>query len=124
MPDDPYTKREVDILVKGVNDNFERLFKRMDNQDNALSEIKNIQNDSKLEIAMIKDTIKDYNTLKEAVSSLVNYKWWLVGAIAVFAVLGGGFIALVEGRIDTKIQVGIDQAFNSRFAKVQVINNN
>lgn len=124
MADEPYTKREIDILIKGQNDNFDRLFKRMDNQDAVLANIQEGYNSNQREIDRINDTIKDYPEMKVTVSGLVNYKWWLIGAVAAFTILGGSIVLLFVSQINTKISQGIDNAFNQRFAKVQVINNN
>lgn len=124
MADEPYTKREIDILIKGQNDNFDRLFKRMDNQDAVLANIQEGYNSNQREIDHINDTIKDYPEMKLVVATLVNYKWWLIGAVAAFAVLGSSVVLLFEARIDNKITMGIESAVIQHFQKVQVINNN
>lgn len=120
----PYNKRESDILFKGINDNFDRLFDTLKGQDETLKRIEGNQNTNAMDILIIKDTIKDYPVYKATTDSLVNYKWWVIGAMAAFTILGGSVVLLFEAKIDTKISNGIDAAFNNKFAKVQVINNN
>jgi lysozyme family protein len=121
--DTNYSKREIDTFFMNQKESFDRLFTRMDNQDKTLSRIEINQNVNQLDIALVKDTIKDYGSLKEAVNSLTNYKWWIIGSIATFTALMTVVALLMNNQIDTKISVGIDSAFNTRFSKIQVINN-
>ena len=128
MAEEPYTKREQDIFFKNLGEKFEQLFDRLDKQDITLSRIESNQNDFQIRISKIEDTISDYPDYKKLVETLVNYKWWVVGAIAAFTVLGGSMFFLIKSQlsndIQNKISLGIDSAFNSRFSKIQVINNN
>lgn len=124
MSDEPYNKREIDIIIKGQNDSFDKLFDMLKEQNVTLKSIDTNLTTNQMEIALIKDTIKDYPDLKATVSGLVNYKWWIIGAVAAFAVLGGSVVLLFEARIDSKIYDGINDAVSQHFQKVQVINNN
>ncbi len=118
MADDtPYSKRELDTFQK-------EMFRRLDSQDMVLARIESTQGTNQIEIALIKDVLKDYPDMKVAVSSLTNYKSWIIGSIVTVITIGGIVVYLLNDKIDTKIAVGIDQAFNSRFSKIQVINNN
>jgi predicted PurR-regulated permease PerM len=124
MEEPAYNKRESDILFKGISDNFQRMFDRMDKQDIVLKSIDDNQNNNQREIDRIKDTIADYPYMKEAVNSLTNYKWWIIGSIATVIAIGAIVVYLVNDKIDTKISDGINSAFNTRFSKIQLINNN
>lgn len=127
----PYSKREQDVYFKNIDDNFQRLFKKLDSQDITLNLIAGNQNDNQIDIAVIKDTIKDYPELKEVVSSLVNYKWWLIGTVAAFTVLGGTTLLLIKNQlksnismeIDSKVPTGINDYFNNHFSNIKIINN-
>lgn len=124
MSDEPYNKRESDILFKGISDNFDRVLKGMEEQNKMLSTIQETQNSNQREIDRINDTIKDYPDVRAAVNSLTNYKWWIIGTIATIMAIGSIVVYLVNDKIDTKISDGINTAFNDRFSKIQVINNN
>lgn len=128
MDKDPYNKRETDILLKGVDDKLSDLLKHLDKQDRTLERIEVSQNDYQARLSKLEDVLSDYAMYKKTVDGLVNYRWWLVGAGAAFIILGGSMFLLVKSQltndIQTKISIGIDQAFNNRFSKVQVINNN
>lgn len=124
MVEQPYNKRESDILFKNLDEKFDRLFKKLDDQDKTLSRIETNQTDAQSRITRLEDTVKDYDELKLSVDGLTNYKYWIIGAIAAFGVLSAILVYLVNDKIDSKITSGIDQAFNTRFSKVQVINNN
>lgn len=120
----PYSKREIDIIIRGQSDNFGKLFDILKDQNVTLKSIESNQTTTSLEVALIKDTIKDYADIKMTVSGLVNYRWWIVGAGATFILLGGTLVLLVSSKIDSKISTGINQAVDQRLSKVQVINNN
>lgn len=128
MADEPYSKREVDIFFKGLEDKFEQLFKRLDKQDNTLGRIETNLGDFQTRISKLEDLVSDYSDYKKTTDGLINYKWWIMGCAAVFLLLGGSLLLLVKSQlnndIQSKISLGIDSAFNARFSKIQVINNN
>lgn len=125
MPEEkPYNKREQDLQNRMVAESFDRLFKVLDDHTRLMNGIESSQTANSMEIALIKDTIKDYPDMKVAVSGLTNTKYWVIGALAVVMSIGAIVVYLVNDKIDTKISLGIDTAFNQRFQKIQVINNN
>lgn len=58
------------------------------------------------------------------VSSLEKSRVQVWTAIAVLLVLGSGIIGLAVSAIDSKIDRGIQAAFDNKFSKIEVINPN
>lgn len=122
--DSPYNKREVDLIVQSQNVKYDNIIKILTEQNTTLKGIESNQTITQVDVNRIKDTIADYAEIKATVNSLINYKWWLIGAVAAFTLLGGSVVLLFEARIDTKIYNGINDAVSQHFQKVQVIQNN
>lgn len=113
MADKNYTKREQDHY-------FTDLFKRMDKQDVILDRIEGQTTRTNGRVTRLEDTTKDYGEVKTSIRKLENYKWYLIGIGATIAIVGGIVISLIYNVIDTKINSGIQAAFNDRFSNIKV----
>lgn len=114
MTDENYTKREQDHFINEWNS-------RMDKQDATLARIETQTTKTNGRVNLIEEKIKDYPDIKKSINELMNYKFWILGAIAAFTLFGGSILYFINHDIDNKIAQGIDSAFNSRFDKVEVI---
>lgn len=72
-------------------------------------------------VTKLEDKLEDYDDIKHDVAGLINYKWWIIGIAAAFAVLGGTILYFISSEINTKINQGISQQFSNRFDKIELI---
>lgn len=124
--DNPYSKREVDILIGGISEKFDQLFKMLDKWDNSLTRIETNQNDFQLRMSKIEDMISDYASYKKIVDGLVNYKWWITGVGAVIILLGGSMLLLIKAQItsevQSKISLAMERTLDANITKQEIIN--
>lgn len=77
-----YSKREQDFFR-------DELFKRMDKQDNMLERIESQTLKTNGRVTRLEDRVADYNTYKAKTDELINFRWWIVGAVAAISLVGG-----------------------------------
>lgn len=122
MPDENYSKREIDQHFADLFDRLDRREKSLDDrltkQDDVLSEIKSDGKETKaqaiktngrvnaLEPQMV-DIKKELPNLQDAVNKHENWRWYMLGIGASVLILGGVIYGLtiqnVNNTIDQKI---------------------
>lgn len=94
-------------LIQGIDRNISVVLSN-------LKEISEKTSKNSEEIVKLNKTIEDYPEYKKKVDDFSNWKAWLAGAMATLLVAGGLIWTLTIEKFESKIKVGIDNAFKER----------
>ncbi len=95
MNEEPYSKREIDLITKPIMDHLIA-------QDETLKRIEAQTTKTNGRVTVLETNTKDYSDIKDTVSILVNFKWWLAGAVATVTLLGGTTLYFAYKNLVTK----------------------